>query len=131
MLMTDEEQFHLNGFVNKQNLRYWRVENPLILSEKELHPQSVTVWCAIMCDRIIGPYFFQNAEGFIETVNGERYQHMLNTFLRPVVIHLCNHHELWFQQDGASCHTVKETMDVLQECLAITLSPVELLSLDH
>ena len=46
-----------------------------------LNPQSVTVWCTVMCDRIIGPYFFENAEGFTETVNGERYRHMLNTFL--------------------------------------------------
>ena len=86
--MTDEAHFHLNGFVNKQNLRYWGVENPRIVNEKELHPQRVTVWCAIMCDRIIGPYFFENAEGFTETVNRERYRQMLNTFLRPVVIHL-------------------------------------------
>ena len=45
----------------------------------ELHPQRVTVWCAIMCDRIIGSYFFEIAEGFTETVNGEIYRHLLNT----------------------------------------------------
>ena len=69
-----------------------------------LHPQLVSVRCAIMCDRIIIPYFFENAEGFTETANGERYRHILNTFLGPVVIHLRNCHELWFQQDGATCH---------------------------
>ena len=37
------------------------VGNPRILDEKELHPQCVTVWCT-MCYRIIGPYFFENAE---------------------------------------------------------------------
>ena len=97
--MADESHFHLNGFVNKQNFGYRGVENPRILNEKELHPQRVTVWCACMCDRIIGPNFFENAEGFTETVNRERYGHMLNTFLRPVVIHLHNRRELWFQQD--------------------------------
>ena len=30
LLMTDEKNFLLNGFVNKQNFRYWRVENPRI-----------------------------------------------------------------------------------------------------
>ena len=39
---------------------------------------------------------------------------MLNTFFRPVVIHPRNRHELWFQQDRATCHTANETMDVLQ-----------------
>ena len=67
-----------------------------------------------MCDRIIGVYFFENAEGFTETVNRERYQHMSNTFIRHVVIHLSNRHELWFQQDGTTSHTAYETMDVLQ-----------------
>ena len=43
--------------------------------------QRVAMWCAIMCDLIIGPYFFENAEGFTETVNGEIYRHMLNAFL--------------------------------------------------
>ena len=71
--MTDEAQFHLNCFVNKQN--------PRILNEKKLHPQHVTVWCAIMCDHIIGLYFLENAEGITEIISRERYRHMLNTFL--------------------------------------------------
>ena len=57
-----------------------------------------------MCDRIIGAYFFENIEDFTETVNEEKYRQMLNTFLSPVVIHLHNRYELWFQQDGAACH---------------------------
>ena len=73
----------------------------------------MTVRCTILCDSIIGPFFFENTECFTETVNGERYRHMLNTFLRPVVIHLLNRHELWFQQDGATCLTSNET-DMLQ-----------------
>ena len=39
---------------------------------------------------------------------------MPNTFLRHVVIHPCNRHELWFQQDGVTFHTANETMDMLQ-----------------
>ena len=31
-----------------------------------------------------------------------------------VSIHLRNRHELWFQQDGATCHTANETIAVLQ-----------------
>ena len=67
-----------------------------------------------MCDNIIGLYFIENAECFTETVNGERYRRMLNTFLRPVIIHLRNRHELWFQQDGATYHIANETAGVLQ-----------------
>ena len=60
--MTDEAYFHLNGFGNKQKFRYWGVEIPRILKEKELHPKLLTVWCTIMCDNIIGPYFFKNRD---------------------------------------------------------------------
>ena len=69
-----------------------------------------------MCDLLIDPYFFENAEGFTEAVNEKDIDtcRLLNTFLRPVVIHLRNRHELWFQLDGATCHAAKETMDVLQ-----------------
>jgi len=115
LMMTDEAHFHLNGFVNKQNFRFWGGENPQVIHVKELHPQRVTVWCGIMHDRVIGPYFFENAAGFTETVNGERYRHMLHTFLRPALIHLHSRHELWFQQDGATCHTANDTMELLHE----------------
>ena len=67
-----------------------------------------------MYDRTVSPYIFENAEGITETVNREWYQHILNTFLRYVVIHLRNCHELRFQQDGETYHTANEPMDVLQ-----------------
>ena len=74
-----------------------------------------------MCNRIIDPHF-ENAEGFTETVNEERYRHMLNKFLRPVVIYLRNRRELWSQQDGATCYTANETMDVLQRMFGYNIS---------
>ena len=80
LYMTDEAHFHLNSCVNKQNFRYWGVENSRILNVQELHPQRVTVWSVIMWDGVIGPYFFESAKCFTETVNGDRYRYMLNTF---------------------------------------------------
>ena len=103
-----------NIFTNTRK-KYTRIVN-----EKELHTQRVTVWCAIMCDRIIGQYFFENAEGFTETVNGERYRHMLNTCLRPIVIYLRNRRKLWFQQDRATCHTANKTMNYERPCIQST-----------
>ena len=66
-----------------------------------------------MCDRII-------AHTSLKTLNILQRQSIqkymvtwLNTFSRPVVTHQRKRHELRFQQDGATCHTAKETMDVL------------------
>ena len=44
-IFSDEAHFWLNGFVNKQNMRYWSATNPNMLLETPLHPQKVTVWC--------------------------------------------------------------------------------------
>ena len=58
VLCSDEAHFHLWGFVNKQNFRYWAEENPRQHHERPLHSKWVTVWCAVADFGIIGPYFF-------------------------------------------------------------------------
>ena len=45
--MSDEAHFHVSGFVNKQNVRYWSQANPRALHEKPLHSPKVTAWCAV------------------------------------------------------------------------------------
>jgi hypothetical protein len=41
---TDEANFHLNGVVNKQNVRFWARELPHTLHEKENYGAKVNVW---------------------------------------------------------------------------------------
>jgi len=41
--MSDEAYFHLDGFVNKQNGRYWIEENPHQLHQRPLHSDRLTV----------------------------------------------------------------------------------------
>ncbi|GFV56380.1 putative transposable element [Trichonephila clavipes] len=76
--------------------------------------EKLTVWCALWAGGIIGPYFFKNDEGHNVTVNGDRYRAMINNFFIPDF----NNHdvqELWFQQDGATCHTPRATIDLLKD----------------
>ncbi|GFW01464.1 DUF4817 domain-containing protein [Trichonephila clavipes] len=58
--------------------------------------------------------FFKNDEGHNVTVNGDRYRAMITNFFIP---ELNNHdiQELWFQQDGAACHTARATIDLLKD----------------
>ncbi|GFV84204.1 uncharacterized protein TNCV_3038641 [Trichonephila clavipes] len=72
ILFTDEAPFWLNGYVNKQNCRIWREANPQLYVETPLHPEKLTVWCALWAGGIIGPYFFKNDEGMKR--NGSKYQ---------------------------------------------------------
>ncbi|GFW34631.1 uncharacterized protein TNCV_952591 [Trichonephila clavipes] len=87
-IASDEAHFWLNGYVNKQNCRIWSEANPQVYVETPLHPEKLTVWCALWAGGIIGPYFFKNDEG---------------------------HKELWFQQDGTTCHTARATINLLKD----------------
>ncbi|GFV32132.1 putative transposable element [Trichonephila clavipes] len=114
ILFSDEAHFWLNGYVNKQNCRIWSEANPQVYVETPLHPEKLTVWCALWAGEIIGPYFFKNDEGHNVTVNGDRYRAMIINFF---ISELINHdvQELWFQQDGATCHTASATIDLLKD----------------
>ncbi|GFX22538.1 uncharacterized protein TNCV_2784741 [Trichonephila clavipes] len=114
ILFSDEAHFWLNGYVNKQNCRIWSEANLQVYAETPLHPEKLTVWCALWAGGIIGPYFFKNDEGHNVTVNGDRYRAMITNFFIPG---LNNHdvQELWFQQDGATCHTARATIDLLKD----------------
>ncbi|GFY36909.1 uncharacterized protein TNCV_2568711 [Trichonephila clavipes] len=59
ILFSDEAHFWLNGYVNKQNCRIWNEANPQVYVETPLHPETLTVWCALWAGGIIGPYFFK------------------------------------------------------------------------
>ncbi|GFX47218.1 integrase catalytic domain-containing protein [Trichonephila clavipes] len=59
----EKAHFWLNGYVNKQNCRIWSEANPQVFVETPLHPEKLTVRCALWADGIIGPYFFKNDEG--------------------------------------------------------------------
>ncbi|GFU18073.1 uncharacterized protein TNCV_1446321 [Trichonephila clavipes] len=63
ILFSDEAHFWLNGYVNKQNCHIWSEANPQVYVETPLHPERLTVWCALWAGGIIGPYFFKNDEG--------------------------------------------------------------------
>ncbi|GFV90787.1 transposase [Trichonephila clavipes] len=87
IFFSDEAHFWLNGYVNKQNCGIWSEANPQVYVETPLHPEKLTVWGALWTGGIIGPYFFKNDEG---------------------------HNQLWSQQDGATCHTARATIDLLK-----------------
>jgi len=96
--------------VNKQNYRYWADSNPKEVRERPLHSSKVTVWCAVSSHRVIRPYFFQNEERITMTVTLDRYVEMLQSSAAPALNNFPQLHEAWFQWDGATSHTARQSM---------------------
>lgn len=69
-----------------------------------MHPQKVTVWCALWSKGIIGPYFFEDEAGNTVTVDSQRYYAMIEDYFLPQLEGM-DMHDVFFQQDGATCHT--------------------------
>ncbi|GFS98909.1 hypothetical protein TNCV_3528811 [Trichonephila clavipes] len=53
ILFSDEAHFWLNGYVNKQNCHIWSEANPQVYIETPLHPEKLTVWCALWAGGIL------------------------------------------------------------------------------
>ncbi|GFY32734.1 hypothetical protein TNCV_4638401 [Trichonephila clavipes] len=50
---SDEAHFWLNGYINKQNCRIWSEANSQVYVETPLHPEKLTVWCALWAGGIL------------------------------------------------------------------------------
>ena len=94
------------AFGAQKTLRYCRVDAP-----KTNH-----CLVRILVQDIIRPFFSENAQGETVTVNGDCYRAMMNKFLFTQIEEegIGN---IWFQQDGVTCHTAEATHDVLSHVL--------------
>ena len=80
------------------------------LQKLTMHPEKVIISCGLWANGITGAYFFKDDANRTVTVNGERYRDMISNFLFPKLQAL----DMWFQQDGATCHTSRVTMHSLR-----------------
>ena len=99
---SDEEWFHLSGYVNSQNSRIWASENPNAIHEEPPHSEKIGVWCGMSRPRKVGPIFFD------ATITTAAYMEIFNTFVNQL-----DDEELsigYFQQDEATSHTSHANM---------------------
>ena len=87
-----------------------------------MHPGKVAVWCRLWAGGIIGPQFCKDAANPNVTVNGERYREIIsNSFFFLSKLKELDQHDMWFQQDGATCHKPRVTMDLLREARSMNI----------
>lgn len=99
-LFTDEAQFTRDGINNSRNAHVWAQQNPFAI--KQTHSQirfSFNVWCGVINNRLIGPYFLPHL------LTGEVYLEFLQNIL-PILLDNAdvNVGGMYFQHDGASPH---------------------------
>jgi hypothetical protein len=57
-MFSDEAVFHILGTVNRYRCRVWGSKVPNEHLEHEPDCPNVNVWCAVMKDKVTGPFFF-------------------------------------------------------------------------
>jgi hypothetical protein len=59
----------MNGCINQHNCRIWGSEQPNEIHEYVRGSAKVNVWCGLLCDCVVGPFFFAES-----TITGGIYQ---------------------------------------------------------
>lgn len=110
ILWTDEATFTSNGVVSSQNCRWWAQENPNFIIEcRDQYSFKTNVWCGMLNNQIIGPYFFRgnlNSDIFLQFLNTEILEVLDNMPLRT-------RRNLWYQCDGAPIHNSRAVRERL------------------
>ncbi|GFW24994.1 putative LOC100569746 [Trichonephila clavipes] len=104
---------HLQTSQCRPDSAFHRTDPALKATSIALHPAASLCFTEVykhypFCDNV-------NYEERSE-INGDRYTALITNFFIP---ELNNHdvQELWFQQDGATCHTARATIDLLKDAL--------------
>ena len=94
---SDELTFHVSGLLNRLDLRIWGSENPHDTCELERDSPKLNVWCGILHDKIIGPFFFAE-----KSITAQIYLDVLTEYVSPQLEQY--QPQVIFQQDGAPPH---------------------------
>lgn len=113
---SDESTFHLTGYVNRHNCRYWCEANPNEYQQAHTQrPLKRNVWAGILGNEIIGPFFIDG------NLDGPKYILMLHHQIVPAMQTSAARqniawNDVYFQQDGAPAHfsrLVREYLNIV------------------
>ena len=75
---SDESTFYVSGLINRHNSRIWGSQNPHETFELERDSPKLNVWCGIMHDKIICPFFFAE-----KLITAQIYLDLLTEYVSP------------------------------------------------
>ena len=115
---SDEKWFFLHQAPNRQNYRQWSKENPHeILGIKKQGDVKIMCFLCVVDGVILEPYWFEDSNGKSISVNTDEYIKMLknHTISQLKKFEIFKTKKMWWQQDGATCHTSDKSLDFLRE----------------
>ena len=116
IIFTDESTFTTAGMFNRQNKRYWATENPHQTEPVKIQGRrSLSVWCKILQNKIIGPIFLD------AHLTGERYLNLLQNNIENLLedLPVGHYNRLIWQQDGAPSHNTMPITNYLNNRYAL------------
>ena len=102
IIFSDEAYLDLGGYVNKKIVAFGA-------HKTRTHTANATKTSHCLVRIFVQRH---NWVIFLPTVNGDRYRAMFNEFLFTKIEEE-DIGNIWFQQDGITCHTAEATLDVL------------------
>ncbi|XP_033214085.1 uncharacterized protein LOC117171141 [Belonocnema kinseyi] len=112
ILFSDGCTFKLNRTRNVQQMRTWSRKNPeFLVPTHTQYPVTVNVWCGMLDDKIIGPFFIEG------TLTVEKYVALLAEEVGPALVDALDggDEEIIWQQDRAPAHTAHQVRNLLNE----------------
>ena len=94
---SDESTFHVSGLLNRHNLRIWGSENLHDTCELERNSPKLNVWCGMMHNKMIGPFFFAE-----KSTTAQIYLDVLAEYVSPQLEQY--QPQVIFQQDAVPPH---------------------------
>ena len=112
VIFTDEKWFTLRPHLNRQNTRFWSIENPYAYDDCiRQGAEKVMCWAAIVDGKVLPLVWFDAGT----SVNSDKYLSVLKENLWPEVKSLSTRRQYFYQQDGAPCHCSNKCLEYLQE----------------
>ena len=110
VIWSDEKWFVLTNAPNRSHARYWAPYNPdNVIDCKKAHGQKVMCWAGFVDGACLPIVWFEGS------VNHNVYlEKVLKEAVWNSVKSTATRKQIWFQQDGASCHVTPACLDFLK-----------------
>lgn len=110
ILWTDESSFTTKKGCNRQNTRFWSINNPRQIHQiKTQGYQSLTIWCGVIGTYVLGPIFID------QRLTGGHYlnllEHQIAQYIEDLPLNISA--QIIWQQDGAPPHNVAHVKNFL------------------